>query len=99
MLAFVSTTLANKEFVYDSREESIEQIANILSIYIGNLDRLPNSDTKLELLTNVDKSKLVLYNDLFILYLTNSYNKINSNDLVKISSWLNDQWSAYLNSI
>ena len=96
LLAFISTTMANLEVFYDSREEATDLVSAYLKNSINSLESLPNNGGKLDLLVNVDPTSLVLYSELFRLYLRNSYNRVNPVDLVKISSWLNEQWNNYL---
>ena len=88
--------MANAEVFYDAREEATDLTTVYLKNAVSGLDNLPNNGGKLDLLTNVDATSLVLYSELFRLYLRNGYNKVNPNDLVKISSWLNEQWNNYL---
>ena len=97
MLAFISTPTTN--VLYDAREEATSQIDNNLYNLINNLSTpILSGANPVKLITNVNPAYIIYYEELFVFYLTNSYLEIGSSDLIKISSWLNNQWNNFLNS-
>jgi hypothetical protein len=98
LLAIITNSQNNQ--IYDARIESAYAVVINLAALINQPSQpiYVGSNLPLMLISNVDPSNIVEYSNLFVLYLTNYCLEINSNDLIKISSWLNNQWNSYLQS-
>jgi hypothetical protein len=103
LLAFISD---DQHVLYDAREEDTITITNNLYIInsinvINNVNVLQTNGVTLQVYDYqllCQFQNILDYSQTFILYVKNDCLSINPSDLVKISSWLNEQWSLILNS-
>jgi hypothetical protein len=103
LLAFISD---DQHVLYDAREEDSISITNNLYIInsinvINNVNVLQTNGVTLQVYDYqllCQFQNILDYSQTFILYVKNDCLSINPSDLVKISSWLNEQWSLILNS-
>lgn len=75
--------------------ENLDEINENLKQVINNADFLINeSNQKLALYDTsyLRQFDMIKYSDLFVLYIKNKYLSIGPSDLVKISTWLNEEW-------
>jgi hypothetical protein len=87
--------------MYDSREEDTFLIGQNFRSLLSTLSFIRNdNDENLVLFDEsyTDSFSKIKYADMFTLYFTNKYMTVSSNDLAKISSWLDESWSLNLNS-
>lgn len=98
LVAFITDSNYN---LYDSREENLSSINSNLQQLISNVNYLTNDYNQNLVLFDtlyIAKFQILQYNELFQFYVTNKYLSISPNDLIKISTWLNEEWGKYLNS-
>jgi hypothetical protein len=96
LFAIISNSITN--IIYDSRIESSYAVNINLANLINNPSQPISIGTQsiLSLIQNVDTKNIVNYSNLYSVYLTNYCLEINPNDLIKISTWLNNEWNTYL---
>ena len=96
LVVFISN--ATNEF-YDARIESGFKLNAYLKNLIDKLNTpIQSGNNKVALLDNINEKNVIDYDNLFVFYLQNSYLEIPSLDMLKISTWLNNNWSKFLNS-
>lgn len=96
LVAFISNS---NGVLYDSRQEDNEQINVNLDALITNAGFLVNDQNQKLMLVfgqHIADFQILKYSDLFTFYLSNKYLSISPTDLIKISTWLNDEWRKYL---
>ncbi len=97
VLVFISTQTV-KEF-YDGRLQATFLLNANLNGLVQQLGiTTADQQASLVLLQNVNEQYLIHYKDLFTLYVKNDYLEISPADIIKISSWLNNQWLSFSNS-
>lgn len=96
MVAFIFDSNGN---LYDSREENLSAINSYLGNLIANVNYLTNDYNQNLVLFDtlyIIQFEIYQYSDLFQFYVKNKYLSISPSDLIKISTWLNEEWSRYL---
>ena len=99
LLAFISDD--NTKQLYDARQESMYRITTNLKNLVAQLNTntpILSGTESVELIENILEKNIIFYEDLFIMYVKNSYLEISSGDMIRISSWLNNHWRSYSNS-
>ncbi len=103
LISFISNS---QNVFYDAREEDNIGITNNLYIInsinaINNFNALQINGATLQVYDYqllCQFQNILDYSQTFILYVKNDCLSISPSDLVKISSWLNEQWSLILKS-
>lgn len=99
---FAFITNYDNTIIYDSKIENTSTILKNLKKLIDNIEINSNSsengksEEKIELLMNINEENLMEFCETFTIYLKNDYLTLNTNDLIKISSWLSDIWALIL---
>jgi hypothetical protein len=97
VLVFISTQTVKE--LYDGRLQATFLLNANLNGLVQQLGiTTTDQQAALVLLQNVNEQYLIYYKDLFTMYVKNDYLEISPADIIKISSWLNNQWLSFSNS-
>lgn len=96
LVAFISDVNGT---LYDSREENLSAVTSYLQNLISNVNYLVNDYGQNLVLFDALYTlnyQIIQFSGLFQFYVKNKYLAISPSDLIKIATWLNDEWSKYL---